>query len=216
MSRIDYQRMDFGALADWIEGRMDRETSAQVTAAVESNDPILFRRLSWLHKFLDTAEAMPLISPPLIVRQKLRQHFARWSGAQPRPEASRPIYQARLIYDSRSDRTLESVRGPWIDDETIHLAFGSGVADLVIDAHPLDQNRFAVKGQVLLAEPSSSPIFEAAVTCENVTTRTLAGDQFGRFELVGVPAGTAEFWATNGEVMIEATVELTTAGYGGP
>jgi hypothetical protein len=79
---IDAGRPDFRTLLDWLEGRLDADRAERVAAQVAEADERTLRTVDWLRGFLTTARELPLEEPPPIVRQNLRQYFARWSRAQ--------------------------------------------------------------------------------------------------------------------------------------
>jgi len=200
-------RPDFATLADWLEGRLDAETADRVAAAVERGDPGLLAAVDWLRGFMRCAEALPLRTPPPLVRQQLRQHFARWSRAKAILEQPVVRLPAVLMFDSRLDRPLTAVRGA-ADVDVIHLAYRSDLADLVIDAHPLPDRRFRLEGQVLPISDSVAPVFEATVTGPGVEVRTIDGDELGRFALSPVPIEADALQVGNGELVLLAPLDL--------
>ena len=109
--RTDPVQPDRAQLADWLEGRLAAEGADRVAAAVALGDAGLQapRRLA-----ARVPEAVPRpcrCTPPPLVRQRLRQHFGRWSRSQGNPGASRcPWLKAVLMFDSRMDRPL--IGGP--------------------------------------------------------------------------------------------------------
>jgi len=78
---IDLSRPSFRILLDWLEGRLDADRAERVTAQVAEADERTLRTVDWLRGFLTTAHELPLEEPPPIVRLRLKQYFARWSGA---------------------------------------------------------------------------------------------------------------------------------------
>lgn len=79
---VDPGRPDFRTLLDWLEGRLEADRAERVAAQVAEADERTLRTVDWLRGFLTTASELPLEEPPPIVRQSLRQYFARWSRAQ--------------------------------------------------------------------------------------------------------------------------------------
>ena len=78
---MDPARLDLRTLLDWLEGRLDTERAERVAAQVAEADEQTLRMVQWLRGFLATARDLPLEEPPPIVRQSLKQYFARWSRA---------------------------------------------------------------------------------------------------------------------------------------
>jgi len=200
-------RPDFATLADWLEGRLDAEQADRVAAAVERGDPSLLASLDWLRGFLRCAEALPMRTPPPLVRQKLRQHFGRWSKAKAILEQPVTRLRAVLMFDSRMDRPLTAVRGT-ADADVIHLAYRSDLADLVVDVHPLPDGRVRLEGQVLPIEDSVAPVFEATATGPGMDVRAIDGDELGRFALGPVPVEADELEVGNGELVLLAPLDL--------
>jgi len=198
----------FATLLDWVEGRLDAEADARVAAAVAAGDARVRRTVEWLRGFLGTAQALPLHPPPPIVGQHLRQYFARWSSARAALHQPPAEHTASLLFDSRRDLALVGLRAADDSDDTVHLAFSTPVADLVLDVRRLDAATVSVDGQVLLAEPGAAPIFEASARGAGGTVRAVDGDELGRFRLPRVPDRVTELRVGNGEIVIVATVDL--------
>lgn len=207
MSNDDTQP-SFATLLDWLEGRLDDDDAAAVAAAVARGDARTQNMVDWLRRFLKVARAMPLHPPPPIVAQNLRQHFSKWCQAQAALGRSPTEVTATLQFDSRLDVALVGVRSADDEDGTVHLAFTSEVADLVIDAHRLPFGRFRLDGQVLPVVPSKAPVFAATASGPGIQVRTLDGDELGRFTLNEVPDRITELRVSNGEFTIVAAVDL--------
>jgi hypothetical protein len=206
--RPEAERPAFRELVDWIDGRLDAGAAARIAAWVESGDPHTRRTVDWLRGFRATARALPLHAPPPLVRQSLNQYFRRWSAgraAGPRPTR---LFQARLIFDSREDIALAGTRAAGDAAASVHLAFTTEIADLVVDAHPLGGGRIRLDGQVLPIEPIDAPVFEAEAQGVGFSARTVEGDELGRFSLADVPAGVQRLRAVNGRITIVADLDL--------
>jgi hypothetical protein len=207
--RPERERPDFRELVDWLDGSVDAGTAARITAWLQSGDPYTRRTVDWLRGFMATARALPLHDPPPLVRQNLNQYFKRWSeGRAAGPQPTRLI-PARLMFDSRKEIALAGTRTAGDEASTVHLAFTTDVADLVVDAHPLGGGRLRLDGQVLPLEPLEAPVFEAEAQCEGFSARTVDGDELGRFSLANVPAGVCRLRAGNGEITIVADLDLS-------
>jgi hypothetical protein len=200
-------RPDFATLADWLEGRLDAEAAERVATAVERGDRGLLAAVDWLRGFMRCADALPMRTPPPLVRQQLRQHFGRWSKAKAILEQPVVRLRAELMFDSRMDRPLTAVRGP-ADTDVIHLAYRSDLADLVIDVHPLPDGQVRLEGQVLPISDSVAPVFEATATGPDIEVRAIDGDELGRFALSPVPVEAVELQVGNGELVLLAPLDL--------
>ena len=203
----DPDHPDMTRLADWLEGRLSTDDARRVADAVEHADARLRARVCWLQSFLDCAQALPLHLPPALVRQRLRQHFDRWSKA--REILERPVSRIRvaLVFDSRMDRPLVGVRGV-AEDEVVHLGYRGDTADLVLDLHPLPGDAVRIEGQVLPLGSDVEPIFEATASGPGLEVRTVDGDELGRFTLTPVPRTADRIQAGNGEMVLLADLDL--------
>jgi hypothetical protein len=199
---------DLAMLCDWATGRLDPRSAARVAAAVEAGDAAVQARVRWLRGFLAVAQQLPLHQPPPIVRQRLQQHFRLWSAARAVLEPQPVRIQTRLLFDSRQDLALAGVRSTDPDDGSIHLAFVSDVADVVLDVRRSSGGRVRLDGQVLLADPEGAGVFEATVRGEGFETSAIDGDDLGRFSLADVPATVTELDLFNGELRIVAALSL--------
>lgn len=200
-------RLPYSTLADWLEGRLEPAEAARVAAEVEHGDPALQSAARWLGGFLRCSDQMPLLTPPPLVRQRLRQHFRRWSQAKAILEQPPLIAEMMLLFDSRMDRPMMQVRGAG-DTTAVHLAFRSDQADLVVDLHPQPEGTFRLEGQVLPIDAEASPVFEAIASSEGFMIRSVDGDELGRFVLNALPATRTELRVTNGELLLVAGLDL--------
>lgn len=78
---IDPGRPGFRTLLDWLDGRLDADRAERVAAQLAEADERTLRTVDWVRGFLTTARELPLEEPPPVVRQRLKQYFARWSQA---------------------------------------------------------------------------------------------------------------------------------------
>lgn len=211
----DPGRPDLRTILDWLEGRMDPNRASQVAGQVARADERTQATVEWLRGFLMTARALPLHEPPPIVRQNLRQHFARWSRAQAELGQKPRVIWARLLFDSRQDLALAGVRAGAGSGEAAHLAYAADEGDLLLDVYQAGAGRVRLDGQVLLAEPrdpqgtADAPVFEASVSGAGFMIRTTDGDELGRFSLTGVPEAACQLRASNGLVAFVADVDLS-------
>ncbi len=202
------ERPSFATLVDWIEGRLDAATAAQIADAVAAGDHRTQRTVAWLRRFIAAARTLPLYQPAPIVAQNLRQHFARWTRARAALSQTTIRYTAQPLFDSRLDLVPLGLRFTDDSDTTLHLAFTTDGADLVLDVHPLGVGRVRIDGQVLPVDATTAPIFEASAHGSGVLVRTVDGDELGRFTLPEVPSPITELRVTNGEIAIVATLDL--------
>lgn len=203
----DHQRPSFGLLADWIDGRLDGPAAEAVERAV-ADDERTAASVAWLREFVGTAGELPLHEPPPIVRQWLRQHFARWHEARAALQRAPVELSASLRFDSRVDVVLAGVRAGDTQDDTFHLAYATDAADLVLDVCRTGPGRLRVDGQVLTEQPPQAPVFEATASGPTGETHTIDGDELGRFCLPDIADTIHQLRVTNGEIAINATLDL--------
>jgi hypothetical protein len=207
----DDTRPDLPTLLDWVEDRLPPVAAARVAHQVATGDARLRGTVEWLRGFLATAGSLPLHQPPPIVRQSLRQYFARWAEARAVMDRQPRELAASVLFDSRQDLAVTGVRGAAPTGEAVHLAYTTESADLALDVWRLAGGRVRIDGQVLLADPGSAPVFEATVTGAGFTARAVDGDELGRFHLPDVPAardGVLDLRVSNGEIAIVASLDL--------
>jgi hypothetical protein len=203
---------DFGTLLDWLEGRLDPATAEQVAARVAEADERTRCTVDWLRGFLVTARVLPLHEPPPIVRQSLRQHFARWSRARAELDQRPREVHVQLLFDSRQDLAPAGVRAGAGDDDAVHLVYTAEEGDLLVDVYRIGAGSVRLDGQVLLARPQGAPVFEASVVGARFTVRTTDGDELGRFSLRDVPETDCRLRASNGLITIVADLDLDPGG----
>jgi hypothetical protein len=204
---------DFAILLDWVDGRLEPGVAAEVARQVAVADSGTRGTVEWLRRFRATAQALPLHDPPPVIRQNLVQYFARWSRARSLLEQGPVELRGILLFDSRRDVAMSSVRAAHLadevtPDEVIHLAYRTDSADLVIDIRRLGGRRVRLDGQVLLAQPGAAPVFEAWISGSGFSARTVDGDGLGRFSLNQVPDTARHLRVSNGEFAIVVELDL--------
>ncbi len=192
---------DFATVLDWVEGRLDAETAARVAEAA-ARDPRVREIVAWLRGFHEAAAAIPLVDPPPIVGQRLRQYFTRWSRA--RAELAREPVEivARMLFDSRQDVALVDLRSADDGDEVTHLAFTSDPADVVLDVRRLGPGRVRIEGQVLPADGIDRAFAVEASGPRMTTVHSVSGDAHGRFRLSELPDRVSKLRLDSGELVL--------------
>ncbi len=190
-------------IADWIEGRVTETESEQLAEAME-HDPQLRDEVTWVRAFLRLAKDLPLVDPPALLRQKLDQEFRRWTGALPIAPV-RELF-AELVFDSRRDRLQLSSRSGHTADDLVHLVWRTAMAELVVEARTTE-GEVRLDGQVLVQNPTTSPVFEATATGPGFAVCAVDGDGYGRFR-IRVPATVRQLVLTNDEFSLVASLDL--------
>ena len=202
---------DFGALLDWLEGRLDSTTAATVAAAVTDGDARTRATVAWLERFLAATRAPSVPEVPEVpseVRRNLRRAFEDRHGARPSQQMSARQRAATLIFDSRRDLAPVGMRGDGRLDDVFHLAWTTPEADLVLDVRLLGVSRVRLDGQVLIAAADTATLFAACVRGAGFLERTVECDELGRFSLASVPDDVSELRVTKGELAIIADLDL--------
>jgi hypothetical protein len=201
------QPPDFVQLVDWLEDRLPFEQAVAVQDAVAA-DAETAETVQWLRTFAALSRSMPLHEPPPVISQHLDRHFLRW--VQARTALSQPSVElvATLLFDSRLDLESSGVRGGQEHAGAAHVAYTTDRADLVLDIRGAGMGLVRIDGQVLVTVPDQLPIFEAVALGPHGSTRTVDGDQLGRFCLRSVPTDATELRVTNGELTIVAALDL--------
>ncbi len=196
-----------GAVMDWVCGRVgDLEVQREFTEAA-LHDAELRTDIEWALRLRQSATDLPLLDPPPLLRQRLRQQFRHWASAQDLPEPSVLELSATLVFDSRQDRLAVGMRGTGPHDGTIHLVWRTEIAELVVQARRQDSGLVHLDGQVLLAHSTSAPVFEVSVHGPGIAVRAIDGDVLGRFH-TRVPDTVNQLVLTNGELTLYAPLDL--------
>ena len=108
---IEPGRPGFRTLLDWLEGRLDADRAERVAAQVADADERTLGTVDWLSGFLNTARELPLTEPPPIVRQNLKQYFARWSRARVALGQEPRCVHVEMLFSDRGRLCVGSRRG---------------------------------------------------------------------------------------------------------
>ncbi len=198
----------FAMLLDWLEGRLEPEKAHAVSLQVAEGDSRVRGTVAWLQGFLELSRDFPLQEPPPIVRQRLRQHYARWSAAYSLRNQQVELVEATLLFDSREDLVLSGVRGDAVDLDVVHLAYTSDRADLVMDIKPLGDGLVRIDGQVLPVDETTDGIFEATLDGPGVSLRAVDGDESGSFSFDAASTTADRIVLSNGEMALTARIRL--------
>ncbi len=197
---------DFEAVLDWVEGRLDAAAAEPVERAVADGDARVVGIVEWATGFRELAARVSLPVPPPTLRPRLEAVFERWAAERAR---SAPLHiSLRLVFDSRQDLVRAGVRAADPDDATVHLAYTSDEAEVVLDVERLTPATVRVRGQVLQTRSSSATGVVAEASGPRAVTSSPRGDSLGRFELSRVPDDADELRLDDGEVVLVAALDL--------
>ena len=202
------RELNFEQLVDWLDGRLSDDSSHEVRAALAKASSATEATVQWLRQFRRLARALPLYETPPVVKQHLQRHFQLWSQARAALAQPASELTAALLFDSRLDLAAAGVRGVGDHEDATHLAYTSERADLVLDISRHSGGRVQIDGQVLPNGDGEAPVFEAVVFGPHGSTRTVDGDELGRFCLPLVHDDATELRVTNGDFTIVAAIDL--------
>ena len=200
-----------GMAADWVEGRLAPDLAARA-AELASSDPDFRAEVAFVHMIIAAGRDLPLVEPPPVLRQRLRQSFQDWHRS-PASRASRLLeVVAALVFDSRRQQLGLAVRGAGdgLGGEAVHLMWQCELADLMLEARSTGAGDVVdLRGQVLLSHDSSSPVFTAEVVGAGRSVPSVDADGLGRFR-IEAPREVTALRVSNGEMTIVAELDLTT------
>lgn len=197
--------------ADWVEGRLTPEAAARAAERAVS-DPVFRAEVRFVRMVVAAGRDLPLVDPPPVLRQRLRQSFQQWHRA-PSSRTTRVLeVVASLVFDSRRHQLGLATRGAarGMAGDAVHLMWHCELADLMVEARPtVEAELVDLRGQVLLSHDSGSPVFTAEVTGPDHAALSVDADDVGRFSVLA-PRGATELRVSNGEMTIVAELELHT------
>ncbi|ANH39855.1 hypothetical protein I601_3449 [Nocardioides dokdonensis FR1436] len=195
--------------ADWVEGRLAPEDADRAAERAVS-DPVFRAEVQFVRMVVAAGRDLPLVDPPPVLRQRLRQSFQQWHRAPScRPTRVLEVV-ASLVFDSRRHQLGLATRGAaaGMDGDAVHLMWHCELADLMVEARATDEAGLVdLRGQVLLSHDSGSPVFTAEVTGPDHAAVSVDADDLGRFSVLA-PRSASELRVSNGEMAIVAEIEL--------
>lgn len=196
-----------GIAVDWVFGRRPDPLLDGVLTAPEPLEPALPAEIEWARRLHRVATDLPLTQPPALLRQRLRQQFRGWAAGQRLPAAPALELNAWLVFDSRRDRLAVGVRGDQHDRQVTRLVWRTEAAELIVHARAQNDGLVRLDGQVLLAHPTASPVFEVQAHGPEGSVTVADGDDLGRFHAI-VPQTVTQLHVSNGEVALSAPLPL--------
>ncbi len=197
---------DVEAVLDWAEGRADAAATAAVEGALDRGDQRVAGLLAWFSGFRDVAAQARADQPPADLRPRLEAVFVRWAAQRAR---SGPLHlHARLVFDSRQDLALAGERSVDADEATVHLAYTSDDADVVLDVQRAGHRSVTVRGQVLRSSPGTAAGAVAEVNGPSGVRSAAPSDALGRFTLSDVPDDVDELRLVSGQSVLTGDLDL--------
>lgn len=179
---------DTARLADWLEGKLSPEETAEVGRLVAGNSD-LQKLVAWLQGFLQISQATTLASPPDSVRQAATAAYAAYAKANQPPGLLQTIL-ATLTSDNWRRPALAGARNVSLRSEPRQLIYSSPVADIALNAH-MESGSLQIKldGQIFLLDDSDPTDFIIQLLQNGVDRRLVLADAFGKFSLTELSPG---------------------------
>lgn len=208
------ERAPMELAAEWVEGRLG-PAEARLAEQQAASDPDFRGDVAFVRMVASAGEEMPLVEPPPVLRQRLRQSFQQWHRAPARHDARAgdgllEVF-ASLVFDSRRQQLQLAVRGAAtaMGGPVVHLMWQCELADLMLEARAGEAPDLVdLRGQVLLAHASASPVFTAVVSGAERRAESVVADELGRFRVIA-PREVTSLRVSNGELAIVAELDLS-------
>jgi hypothetical protein len=182
------RQVDFGRLADWLEGRLSADEARSVQEAVASADSDTLAEVAWLRRFFRATEGATMETPPRELEDALVEIFEDHARDRQAPGLFRRVL-AELVFDSNLQPAagLRAVGGQQARRQLIYRvdAFDLALNFLARDA----DDDLDIEGQVLLREDGEpEPVSVQLLRDDNELALTVT-DDLGSFAFQSVAPG---------------------------
>jgi hypothetical protein len=185
---VNSQIPDTAQLADWLEGKLSPEETAELAQLVAAN-PDLQKQVAWLQEFLQISQATTLANPPDSVREAATAAFATYAKAKQPPGLLQTFF-ATLTADNWQRPALAGVRNISLRSEPRQLIYSSPLADIALNAHmQTGSQQIDLDGQIFLLDNSDPADFIIQLLQNGVERRLVLADALGKFSLTELSAG---------------------------
>lgn len=203
--------IDFGRLADWVEGRLSGEEAENVAQRVANAGEETRARVEWLRAFARASGETQLSAPPREVRELLSRRFV--SRARANAEEREPGLLRRVVAALSFDSGLQAaagVRSADVQGAGRQLVYSTGGADIAIDLHERPQDkRLDLDCQVLIGEGEGTPSFDVRLLRDGGEIAATTSDDVGDFTFEAIAPGEYEMVFSGEEVeIVLSPVEL--------
>ncbi len=181
---------EFGAVVDWLEGRLDAAESARIDGLVRAGVPEVTATVAWWRRF-HAAAGLPTEPVPEVLADRLLAMVPGAAVAEPEPDPSRlgrlmGVVRASLSFDSLQSPGLAMARSS--ADATRQLVFSGPGLDVAVDVSEQRDNLVGA-AQLLPLDDSADAV---DVLVQTWARTGLLGEQrsdaLGRVELGVLPA----------------------------
>ena len=185
------KQVDFGRLADWLEGRLSADEAGPVQEAVAAADSGTLADIAWLRKFFTATESAVIESPPRELGDALVEIFESHTRDRRTPGLIRRVV-AGLVFDSNMQPAagLRAVGGQQARRQLIYHA---DAFDLAINLLARDaDNDLDVDGQVLPREGGEPELVSVQLLRDGNELALTVTDDMGSFAFRRVAPGAYE------------------------
>jgi hypothetical protein len=196
------RHVDFGRLADWLEGRLTAYEARSVQEAVAASDSATLADVAWLRRFFRATEGALIEAPPQELEGALVETFEAHARDRRAPGLFRRVL-AGLAFDSNLQPAagLRAVGGQQARRQLIYQA---DAFDLAINVLARDtDNDLDVDGQVLPREGGELELFSVQLLQDGSELALTVTDDLGSFTFQRVVPGGYEL------VLSAETVEVS-------
>ena len=197
------KQVDFGRLADWLEGRLSADEAGPVQEAVAAADSGTLADIAWLRKFFTATEGAVIESPPRELGDALVEIFESHTRDRRAPGLIRRVV-AGLVFDSNMQPAagLRAVGGQQARRQLIYHADEFDLA-LNLLARDADSD-LDVDGQMLPREGGEIEPLSVQLLHDDHEVALTVTDELGSFAFRGVAPGAYElvFGADGVEVSV--------------
>ena len=184
----DDRQVDFGRLADWLEGRLSADEARSVQEAVAAADSDTLDDVAWLRRFFRATEGVIIESPPQELGDALVETFEAYARDRRAPGLFRRVL-AGLVFDSNLQPAagLRAVGGQQARRQLIYRA---DAFDLALNLLARDaDNDLDVDGQVLPREGGEPELVSVQLLRDGNELALTVTDDLGSFTFQRVAPG---------------------------
>jgi hypothetical protein len=185
------RHVDFGRLADWLEGRLTTDEARSVQEAVAASDSATLADVAWLRRFFRATEGALIEAPPQELEGALVETFEAHARDRRAPGLFRRVL-AGLAFDSNLQPAagLRAVGGQQARRQLIYHA---DAFDLALNLLARDaDNDLDIDGQVLAREDGEPELVSVQLLRDGNELALTVTDDMGSFAFRRVAPGAYE------------------------
>jgi hypothetical protein len=185
------RQVDFGRLADWLEGRLSADEARSVQEAVAAADSDTLADVAWLRRFFRATEGATIESPPRELGDALIEIFEAHARDRRSPGLFRRVF-AGLVFDSNL-QPAAGLRAVGAQRTRRQLVYNADTVDLAVNLLAReDDNNLDIDGQVLPHQEGEAELFSVQLLRDGDEIALTNIDELGGFSLQRVPPGSYE------------------------